>query len=249
MSQHRPPKGPGPYLVGQRPRGIRLNTQPRAYAARANLSKSRMSAAAISLTPAKSAAALSNCPVCTKSHPQKYTDCPSLILIQRREAELSVTCCAKCLGPLDQTGQCRKGGKCHLVNARSGVQYDFLCKRHKVVHFRICNSCPPSRKQAKVAGQIVARQSQGISYPCDGKRDPQTTSSRAFQAAGAETAGHLIPDQAWPPEEDPLPFTGDLITPGLFAMFQTCGLRVAAIDIKAAFRQIALDIDSILPCC
>ena len=113
MSQHRPPKGPGPYLVGQRPRGIRLNTQPRAYAARANLSKSRMSAAAISLTPAKAAAALSICAY--------------LILIQRRGVDLPVTCYAKCLGSLDPTGQCLKGGECHLAHTRSGVQYNFLC--------------------------------------------------------------------------------------------------------------------------
>ena len=134
MSRRRPPKRPGPNLGGQRPRGVRPNTRPRAPIAQTNRRKPQVSAADISLTPAKYAAALPICAICAKSHSQKHTDCPSLILIQRKEADLPVTCCAKCLGFLDQTGQCLKGGECHLVNTRTCVQYNFMCE-----------DCRPSR--------------------------------------------------------------------------------------------------------
>ena len=168
-----------------------------------------MSAAAVNPSPAKSAALLLDCAICAKSHAQKYKNCPSLKLIQRKKAELPATCCAKCLGLLDETGQCLKGAECHLVTTRSGVQYNFLCKEHKEVHFRICTSCPPSKKKAEVIGQRVALRSRETSYPCTGIRDPQTRSSLAFKATDAETDDHLVSSQVWPPEASPLSTTED----------------------------------------
>ena len=39
-------------------------------------------------------------------------------------------------------------------------------------------------------------------------------------------------------------YSGDLITPEKFAMYQTCSVMICVVDSKAAFRQIALDQDA-----
>ena len=209
MTRRRPPRRPGPLPEGQGPRGARLSAPSRAPAAQAKLSKSPASAAAAKPSLAKSAAPLLDCAICTKSHAQKYDDCPSLRLIQRKKARLPPTRCTKCLGLLDEASQCPKGAECHLVTTRSGVQYNFLCKEHKEVHFRICISCPPRKGKAEVISQRVARRQSGreTSYPCSGIKDPQPRSSMAFKATDVEIDNHLTPSQVWPPEASPLSTT------------------------------------------
>ena len=247
MSRLKPhSQDPGPYFVGPRPGGNRLNIQPRTPTTRIHLGKSRVSAATFSIKPVKPTATRSTCPVCARSHPQRFLDCPSLILIQRGKVAQPVTCCVRCLGPLDQEGQCRKVRQCHMVTARSGVRYNFLCHTHKKVHFRICQSCPPRQKLAPVTGQKAICQPPGITCSYDEKRDLSAITPRALPTIKQEAGWS---DQAWSPEEDPRQFAGDLVTPSLFESFRTCGLRIAAMDIKAAFRQIARDIDSLLPDC
>ena len=248
MSRCKPhSQGPGPYAMGPRPGNRHLHILHRIATARNNRGYPRESAATFSVQPVKPTATRHTCQVCARSHPRiRPRNCPALILIQQGKVMQPITCCVRCLGPLNQEGECRQTGHCHMITARSGIRYNFLCHTHKKVHFRICQACPPRHGLAPVAGQKAICQPPGITCSWDKKKDPSDIKPKVLPTVKKETGWS---GQAGPPEEDPRQIAGDLVTPSLFESFRTCGLKISSYDIKGAFRQIARDIDSLLPDC
>jgi hypothetical protein len=82
------------------------------------------------------------CSVCGNKHKQIYHNCPKLRDIAANNSTLRKECCNKCLGFRSKLGQCLKQQPCNFYQ-NNGQPMSLLCRTHGLVHFKLCNKCPP----------------------------------------------------------------------------------------------------------